>query len=128
VTEGRNKESARRFFKKELDYYERPPKVTSDRLNSYKSVVREESPKTKHIRGKWLNNRAENSHVPIRERVHRMRKFKSPDQAQMFSDRFEFIRHYTKPKQHLLPPSEYRRTLKYRLKVWDRIAQIPLAA
>ena len=128
VTERRNKDSARQFFKKVLGNYERPIKVTSDRLSSYKSVILEEAPKTKHLRGKWLNNWAENSHIPVRERERRMKKFKSPDQAQTFLDRFEFIRQYTKPKQHLLTSAEYRRILKYRLKVWDRIAQIPLAA
>ena len=128
VTERRNKDAARRFFRKVLGNYEPPTKVTTDRLRSYKSVVREEAPKAKHIRGKWLNNRAENSHIPVRERERRMKRFKSPDQAQKFLNRFEFIRQYTKPKRHLLSSSEYRSTLKYRLKVWGRIAQIPLAA
>jgi len=127
VTERRNKDAARQFFTKVLGSYEPPTKVTTDRLSSYKSVVREEAPKAKHIRGKWLNNRAENSHIPVRERERRMKKFKSPIQAQKFLDRFEFIRQYTKPKQHLLSSSEYRRILKYRLRVWDRITQIPFA-
>ena len=127
VSERRNKDAARKFFKKLLGNYERPTRVTTDRLKSYKSVIREEAPKTKHLRGKWLNNRAENSHIPVRERERRMKGFKSANQAQEFLDRFEFIRSYTKPKQHLLPASEYRKTLSYRLRQWDKIARLPLA-
>ena len=128
VTERRNKDSALRFFLKLLGSYDSPSRVTTDRLRSYKSVVREEAPKAKHRHGKWLNNRAENSHIPERAREKKMKKFKSPNHAQMFLDRFEFIRQYTKPTQHLLPASEYRKTLNYRLRQWDKIAQIPMAA
>ena len=108
VTERRNKEAAKLFFQQLLGSYERPTRITTDRLRSYKSVVREETPKTKHLRGKWLNNRAENSHIPVREREKQMKKFKSPKQAQSFLDRFEFIRSYTKPIRHLIGAERYR--------------------
>jgi hypothetical protein len=57
-----------------------------------------------------------------------MKKFKSPNQAQVFLDRFEFIRQYTKPKQHLLLACQYRKALNFRLLQWDKIAQIPMVA
>ena len=128
VTERRNKEAARQFFERLLGSYERPTKVTTNRLRSYKSVVREEAPKTKHLRGKWLNNRAENSHLPVREREKRLKKFKSPPQAQNFLNRFEFIRSYTKPMHHLIGAERFRRTIQRRLKEWGKISLIPLTA
>ena len=127
VTERRNKEAAKNFFERLLGSYERPTKITSDRLRSYKSVIREQTPKTKNLRGKWLNNRAENSHIPVREREKRMRKFKSPEQAQSFLDRFEFIRSFTKPMRHLIGAGRYRRSFKRRLKTWAEISLVPLA-
>ena len=128
VTERRNKESAKRFFEQLLGSYERPTRITTDRLSSYKSVVREGTPKTKHLRGKWLNNRAENSHIPVREREKKLKKFKSPQHAQCFLDRFEFIRSFTKPMRHLLGAQKYRLTFKRRLKEWSKISLLPLAA
>ena len=128
VTERRNKEAARQFFKQLLGSYERPTKVTTDRLRSYKSVVREETPKTKHFRGKWLNNRAENSHLPVRQREKRMKRFKTPNQAQSFLSRFEFICSFTKPMRHLIGAVRYSRAVQRRMKVWDEISLIPLAA
>jgi len=128
VTERRNKDAAKRFFEKLLGKYKAPTRITTDRLRSYRAALREVLPNVKHLRGKWLNNRAENSHISVRERERRMKKFKSPEHAQMFLERFEFIRQYTKPKEHLLSASAYRRSLAYRLREWDKIAQIPLAA
>jgi len=34
-----------------------------------------------HLQSRYLNNRAENSHRPIRRRERQMRRFKSPEQA-----------------------------------------------
>ena len=128
VTERRNKDAAKSFFMRLFRKYKAPTKITTDRLRSYKAALRKTLPHIKHMRGKWLNNRAENSHIPVRERERRMKKFKSPEHAQAFLERFEFIRQYTKPKQHVLPAATYRRNLSQRLREWDDIAQIPLAA
>jgi putative transposase len=125
VTERRNKQAAQSFFERLLGGYERPTKVTTDRLRSYKSVIREQSPKTKHIRGKWLNNRAENSHLPVRQREKRMKRFKSPKQAQFFLSRYEFIYSFTKPMRHLLGANSYRRTVLRRLRLWAEICLVP---
>ena len=35
-------------------------------------------------RGRWKNNRTENSHQPLRQRERRMKRFKSPGSAQRF--------------------------------------------
>jgi len=126
VTKRKNKAEAIRFFEKLLGRYKAPSKITTDRFRSYRAALKEVLPNVKHVRGKWLNNRAENSHIPVRERERRMKKFKSLEHAQSFLEHFEFIRQYTKPKQHLLQASAYRRSLAYRLRAWDSIAQIPL--
>jgi len=122
VSERRNKDSAKQFFSKLYGQYEAPSRVTTDRLRLYRSVVPETFPDVKHVKGKWLNNRVENSHIIVRERERKMKRFKSIAQAQTFLDRFEFTRTYLKPKQHLMTSSTYRNSVKYRLKVWNNIA------
>jgi len=126
VSNRRNKQAAQAFFSKLLGQYENPSKITTDRLRLYRSVVPETYPKTKHIKGKWRNNRAENSHIPIRVREKKLKKFKSTEQAQTFLNRIEFIRSYLRPKQHLMTSSSYRNSVKYRLRVWEEIAVVPM--
>jgi putative transposase len=61
-----------------------PHTVVTDRLRSYSAALPACAAKTRHKRGHWLNNRAENSYQPTRERERRMRRFKSSEQAQRF--------------------------------------------
>lgn len=41
-------------------------------------------PGVEHRQSRYLNNRAENSHQPTRQRERRMKRFTSPRQAQQF--------------------------------------------
>jgi len=95
VSGRRNKKAAQEFFSRLFGQYDDPSCITTDRLRLYRSVVPETYPKVKHIKGKWKNNRVENSHIIIREREKKLKKFKSTEQAQTFLDRFEFIRGYS---------------------------------
>ena len=45
-------------------------------------------PNAEHRRHKRLNNRAENSHRPVRKRERAMQRFKSAEQAQRFLETF----------------------------------------
>jgi len=122
VSKRRNKIAAKEFFSKLLGQYENPSCITTDRLRLYRSVVPETYPNANHIKGKWLNNRVENSHIIVRERERKMKQFKSIEQAQVFLERFEFIRTYMKPKQHLMASCSYKLSMQYRLRLWDNIA------
>ncbi|MDC0358481.1 transposase [Oligoflexia bacterium] len=107
VSRRRNKKAAQKFFSVLFGQYQNPSRVITDRLRLYRSVVPETFPKTKHIKGKWLNNRVENSHIIVRERERKMKKFKSEEQAQSFLNRYEFIRTHLKPKQHQMAPLDF---------------------
>ena len=73
VSERRNKKAAKEFFSRLYGQYKSPSYITTDRLRLYRSVVPETFPKTKHRKGKWLNNRVENSHIIVRERERKMK-------------------------------------------------------
>lgn len=61
-----------------------------------------------------MNNRAENSHQPTRERKRRMRGFRLPERTQSFLLCFGPIRQHFALKRHLLRASLYRKQLTER--------------
>ena len=58
--------------------------IVTDKLASYLPAVKRVLPTTEHRRHKRLNNRAENSHVPVRKRERILQRFKSAEHAQTF--------------------------------------------
>jgi putative transposase len=56
--------------------------IITDQLASYGAATREILPSVEHRQHRYLNNRAENSHQPTRQRKRTMRRFKSAGQAQ----------------------------------------------
>ena len=105
----RNKKAAARFFKRLLRRMKYAPRVVvTDKLASYSAPCAEMLPNTVHRRDKGLNNRAENSHQPTRQRESRMRGFKSPRHAQRFLSIFGSIADLFSVGRHLLPAASYR--------------------
>ena len=58
-----------------------PDRMITDDLRSYGAAARELGIESRHERGQWRNNRAENSHQPTRRRERKMQRFKSPGSA-----------------------------------------------
>ena len=50
-----------------------PATIVTDKLGSYRSALRELGFARRHDTGRWKNNRAENSHQPLRQRERRMK-------------------------------------------------------
>ena len=61
-----------------------PSRVVTDRLRSYPAAFRAIGLTAEHDRGLRANNRAENSHQPIRRRERKLQGFKSPGSVQRF--------------------------------------------
>jgi putative transposase len=105
-----------------------PRKIVTDQLRSY-PAAKAEIPKlanVKHVFVKAaarLNNRAENSHQPTRERERRMRGFRDLERTQKFLSCFGPIRQHFKLKRHLLRASLYRKQLAAQFLVWREFAE-----
>lgn len=76
VTKKRDKASALKFLKKAMRRYGRPREVVTDRLASYRAAMREIGNHDRPTTSLHLNNRAENSHLPIRRRERAMSRFR----------------------------------------------------
>src|SRR5215471_2709293 len=85
VQSKRDKRAALKLMRKLLKKYGFvPDKVVTDDLKSYTAAVNDLGIAKRHERGRWHNNRAENSHQPTRRRERKMQGFKSPGSAQKF--------------------------------------------
>jgi putative transposase len=58
--------------------------MITDDLRSYGAAARELGIENRDERGRWKNNRAENSNQPTRRRERKMQGFKRPGSAQRF--------------------------------------------
>ncbi len=81
----RDKRSALKLMRKLLKKHGfAPENWVTDKLPSYGAALRPLGASRRHVTGGRLNNRAENSHLPVRQRERRMQRFKSPRSAQQF--------------------------------------------
>lgn len=128
VQSSRNKQAAKKFFRKLLKELQYVPRVIiTDTLRSYGAAKREILPGVEHRQHKRLNNRAENSHQPTRLRERKMRKFKSAGHAQRFLAAFGPISSHFQPRRHRLNAQEYRAILQARLQTWNELTGVKLA-
>jgi putative transposase len=124
-----DKHAAKTFFRKLLKRLTYVPRViVTDQLKSYGAARREILPSVEHRQPRYLNNRAENSHQPTRQREQRMQRFKAPGQAQRFLAAYGPITDYFRPRRHLLPAPIYREEMRQRFQSWREIATLAAAA
>src|SRR5215210_5418781 len=129
VQSRRNKAAAKKFFRKLLKGCEYVPRVIiTDKLASYGAAKREIMIGVEHRQHKRLNNRAENSHQPTRQRERTMRRFKSAGHAQRFLSAFGPIREHFCPRRHRVRAEEYRRERAHRFQVWNEVIGLQAAA
>jgi transposase-like protein len=85
VQRRRDAKSAAKLMRRLLEKQGFAPDVlVTDRLRSYGAAKTELGLSARHEQGLRKNNRAENSHLPVRRRERKMQRFKSPGSAQRF--------------------------------------------
>jgi putative transposase len=129
VQKRRNKQAAKKFFRKLLKGLQYVPRVIiTDKLKSYGAAKREILPGVEHRQSRYLNNRCENSHRPTRQREYRMQGFTSAGHAQRFLSAYGPITQHFRPRRHLLSASDYRQERRQRCESWAEITGTEWAA
>ena len=85
ATKRRDRKAALRFLKRAMKRYDRPKVIATDRLKSYRAAMNVIGNVAAQTCGRWLNNRAENSHQPFRRWEGAMAKFRDLKALQTFA-------------------------------------------
>jgi putative transposase len=129
VTSRRDAKAATRFFRKLLSGVRSVPRVlVTDKLASYGVAHRRLIRSVEHRQSKYLNNRAENSHQPTRQRERAMKKFTSPGGAQRFLSAFSGISPHFRPRRHRLTAAKYRHEMTTRFTTWNQVTGLTSTA
>jgi putative transposase len=120
---------ATRFFRKLLTGLPSVPRVLIiDKLASYRVAHRRLMRSVEHRQSKYLNNRAENSHQPTRQRERAMKKFASPGGAQRFLSALSGIPPHFRPRRYRLTATQYRHEMTTRFTTWNQVTGLAPAA
>jgi putative transposase len=125
----RHQAAAEHFLRRVLAGEGRAPRVAvTDKLASYPPALKRVLPHTEHRRHKGLNNRAENSHRPVRKRERALQRFTSSEHAQRFLEPFSAVGDHVRPRRHLLPAEPYRQLRTERFEQWRAAVGLRSAA
>ncbi|URK86105.1 IS6 family transposase (plasmid) [Rhizobium sp. RCAM05350] len=128
VQSRRNTRAAKRLMRKLLKGQGRSPRVIiTDKLRSYGAAKREIMPGVEHRSHKGLNNRAENSHQPIRRRERILKRFKSARYLQRFVSIHDPIANLFHIPRHDIPSTHHRELRAIAMERWRQIARLHAA-
>ncbi len=85
VTKTREKKAALKFLKKATRRHGQHKVFVTGRFRSYGAALKEIDASDRQKTGRWLNNRAENSHLPFRRRERAMLRFRRMRSLQKFA-------------------------------------------
>jgi|TARA_R100000231_G_C5265402_1_gene146953 transposase-like protein len=110
--------AALKLIKKLLKKQGFAPTLITDKLKSYHKAFRILGLNTEHIDNKRANNRAENSHLPIRKQERKMQKFKSPGSAQKFLNIHSATYNIFYTQRHLITRTYFKECRSEAFGIW----------
>ena len=121
VTKKRDKAAALAFLKKALKRHGKVEAIVTDGLQSYPAAMRDLGIEDRREMGRWLNNRAENSHLPFRRRERAMLRFRQMKSLQKFASVHANVHNHFNQDRHLIDRQTYKANRSAALAEWQSL-------
>ncbi|WP_394693547.1 IS6 family transposase [Hyphobacterium sp.] len=122
VTKRRDRHAALKFLRKAMKRYGNPEVIVTDRLKSYRAAMKTIGNEGSQDVGRWLNNRAENSHLPFRRRERAMLRFRRMRSLQKFAAVHSSVHNHFNLKRHINDRNWFKENRKIALAEWRQLA------
>jgi putative transposase len=122
VTKRRDRRAALQFLKRVMRRYGQPKVIVTDRLRSYRAAMNVIGNGADQECGRWLNNRAENSHQPFRRRERAMSKFRDVKTLQTFASVHASLHNHFNLERHLSRRETFKKNRTTALAEWRQLA------
>ncbi len=122
ATKRRDRRAALKFLKRTMKRYGRPRSIVTDRLRSYRLAMKVIGNAADQECGRWFNNRADNSHQPLRRRDRAMAQFRDITTLQKFAAAHASIHTHFNQDRHLNRRDIFKRSRSVALAEWRQLA------
>ncbi len=122
VTKKRDRKAALNFLRNAMKRYGRPEAIVTDKLRPYHAAMKVIGNAERQETGRWLNNRAENSHQPLRRRERAMAKFRRATSLQKFASIHASVHNLFDQERHLYNRENFQLNRSAALAEWRRLA------
>ena len=121
VTKRRDRRAALKFLRKSMRRFGNPKIIVTDKLRSYGAAMKLIGNSDRQETGRWLNNRAENSHLPFRRRERAMLRFRRMRSLQKFVSVHASLYNHFNQERHLYSRANFKLNRNAALAEWREL-------
>ena len=104
-----------------MKQYGQPKSIVTDKLRSYRAAMIEIGNEASQHTGRYLNNRAENAHLPFRRWERAMRRFRQISCLQKFASIHALVHNHFNQNRSLETRSRYKGLRNQALAEWRQL-------
>ena len=121
VTKSRDRKAALKFIRKAMKRHGQPHVIVTDKLRSYGAAMKVIGNADRQETGRWLNNRAENSHLPFRRRERAIQRFRKMRSLQKFVSVHSSVCNHFNQERHLYSRNNFKLNRNAALSEWRQL-------
>ena len=121
VTKRRDGNAALKFLTKAIRRHGRPEVLVTDKLRAYGAAMKVIGNTDRQETGRWLNNRAENSHLPFRRRERAMLRFRQMRCLQKFAAVHSSVHNHFNQERHFYSRDKFKLNRTAALTEWRQL-------
>ncbi len=121
VTKRRDRKAALKFLRKSMKWHWQPQVIVTDKLRSCGVAMKIIGNADRQETGRWLNNRAENSHLPFRRRERAMQRFRLMRSLQKFVSVHASVLNHFNQERHLYSRDNFKVNRGAALAEWRQL-------